>query len=263
MRRLRLGLSIALGLIVLIVAVTAGILSMHSRASEHWLEFSIGPASGESSWINNTLVRSSGITLKQIVATAYDIPAVRVIAPEWMAHTRYSINAVVRDEASKLFRPLLQEELTRRLHLRTHLEVRPFDVFVLTATATPRVERARVQGTNISISRTGARLEDASMEDLASTLQSILRKPVIDETGLSGTYNLEFDWSEDRVASVTRTLRDRFGLQLSPGNRELPVLIVDSARREASLVLLSHIGRLTREAPEQWRRDIAHLLTIR
>jgi uncharacterized protein (TIGR03435 family) len=263
MRTLRVGLSIALGFIVVIAALTAGILKTHSPASQHWVEFSIGPPSGESSWVSDNLVRADGITLKGIVATAYDIPAVRVIAPEWMADTRYSINAVVRDEASKLFRPLLQEELTRRLRLKTHLEVRPFEVFVLTAAAMPRVERARVQGTNISISRTGARLQDASMEDLASALQSILRKPVIDETGLTGTYNLEFDWSDDRIASVTATLRDRFGLQLSAGSRDLPVLIVDGARREVSLVLLSQIGRLARAAPEQWRRDIANTLTIR
>jgi uncharacterized protein (TIGR03435 family) len=263
MRRLRVGLSVAIGLIAVIVAVTAITLSMHSRASEHWAEFSIGPASGESSWINDGLVRANGITLKQAVATAYDIPAVRVIAPEWMAQTRYSINAVAGAGAPKVFRPLLREELTKRLRLETHLEVRSFDVFVLTASGPPRLERAQGQATSISVSKSSARLKDSSMEDLASSLQSILRKPVIDETGITGTYNLEFEWSEDRLASVTATLRARFGLQLSASTRDMPVLIVDRVRREVSLVLLSHIGRLTRGAPEQLRREIANVLTIR
>ena len=101
------------------------------------------------------------------------------------------------------------------------------------------------------------------MQGLVSALQSILGKPVIDETGITGTYDLELDWGEDRVASVTAALRDRFGLQLSAGKRDMEALIVDSVRREASLVLLSQVGRATRKAPAQVRRQISNVLTIR
>jgi uncharacterized protein (TIGR03435 family) len=262
-RQVRVGLLLAVGSIVVIVVVTAITLSTHSRASGEWIQFSIGPASGDSAWINSSMVRADGITLKQAIATAYDIPAVRVIAPEWLAQTRYSINAVVGVEASESFRPLLQEELKKRLHLETHLEGRPFDVFVLTATGKPRLERAHGEGTSIRISKTGAQFTEASMQGLVSALQSILGKPVIDETGLTGTFNLEFDWGNDRVASVTATLRDRFGLQLSAGKREMEALIVDSVRREASLVLLSQVGRATGQAPREVRRQISEILTIR
>ena len=262
-RQVRIGLSLAVGSIVVIVVVTAITLSMHSNASGQWIQFSIGPASGDSSSINSSMVRANGMTLKQAVATAYDMPAVRVIAPEWFAQTRYSINAVVGVDASESFRPLLQEELKKRLRLETHLEVRPFDVFVLTATGTPRLERAQGESTSIRISKTGAQFREAPMQGLASALQSILGKPVIDETGITGTYNLEFDWGEDRATSVTATLRDRFGLQLSAGTRDMEVLIVDSVRRDASLVLLAQIGRATRGAPPQVRRHISNVLTIR
>ena len=85
---------------------------------------------------------------------------------------------------------------------------------------------------------------------------------MIDETGITGSYDLEFGWGEDRVASVTTTLRDQFGLRLSPGTRDMEALIVDGIRRDAALVLLEHVGRLTRGVPSHYRRRIADILRI-
>jgi uncharacterized protein (TIGR03435 family) len=99
------------------------------------------------------------------------------------------------------------------------------------------------------------------MERLAGTLQDILQTPVIDETGIDGTFNFDFEWSDDRVAAITTALQ-RHGLRLSPTRRNLEVLVVDSIRRDASMVLLGEIGRITRSAPPQLRRTIANVLTM-
>jgi len=74
---------------------------------------------------------------------------------------------------------------------------------------------------------------------------------------------LRVDWGEDRVQSVTATLRDRFGLRLSPGARDMDALIVDRIRPEPALVLLAGIGRITRGAPTPVRQRIADVLTVR
>jgi uncharacterized protein (TIGR03435 family) len=261
-RQLRLGLSVIGGAIAMLAMLGALVLSMHSQASTDWLEFSIGPASGKSASIGPGRIRSDGITLKGALATAYDMPAVRVIGPAWLAETRYSINAVVDVDESESFRPLLRKELKNRLRLETHVDVRPFAVFVLTATDAPRLERAHGKSVSVWIHERDVRLQHASMERLASALQSILGKPVIDETGITGSYNLEFGWGDDRVASVTATLRDRFGLRLTSGKRDLEALIVDDIRRDAALVLLAQIGRVTSAAPPALGQRIAHVLKI-
>lgn len=261
-RELRIGLSVLAGTLAICAVLSAVALRLHRHASAQWVEFSIGPASGESLTVNTTMMRSNGITLKSALATAYDIPAVRVIGPSWLTNTRYSINAVVSLDASDTFRSLLQEELNNRLHLDTHLEVRPFDVFVLTATDAPRLERSDGNNSRLWVHQRDTQMRDASMDTLASALQAILGKPVVDETGITGSYNLEFGWEEDRVASVTATLRDRFGLRLSPGKRDLEALVVDDIRRDGALLLLAEIGRLTRRAPPQFRQRIADVLRI-
>ena len=262
-RRVRIGLAAIAGVIVAILAVAAIILSVYSSASSRWIQFSIGPASGESASIGPNTINSSGMTLKAALATAYDIPPVRVIGPPWLAQTRYAINASVGIETPEAFRPLLQEELKNRLHLETHLEVRPFDVLVLTAADTLLVERAAGQRPRISLQKTNAQFQEATMKEVASGLQGILGKPVIDETGLAGTFNLEFGWEGERVASVTTTLRDRFGLRLTPATREMEALVVDRVRRDPSLVILEQIGRATRAAPDHVRQQISNAVRVR
>jgi uncharacterized protein (TIGR03435 family) len=98
---------------------------------------------------------------------------------------------------------------------------------------------------------------------LASALEAILGRPVIDETGIAGSYDFEFGWSKDRVAAITAALREQYGLLLTPGKRDLEALIVDGIERDPALILLEHVGRLTRNAPPYFRQRIADILTIR
>jgi uncharacterized protein (TIGR03435 family) len=262
-RRFLVGFAMLAGIPV--VAVLATLLAVHTQpnASADWMQFSIGPASGESSSINDTALRSNGITLKGAVATAYGMPAVRVIGPPWLSETRYSITAVAAIDDSDTFRALLQQELKNRLGLETHVEDRPFEVFVLTAAETPRLERSPASGPSTWISKHDVRMRDGSMAALASALQNILGRPVIDETAITGSYNVEFGWGEDRVASVTTALRDKFGLRLSTATRDMDALIVDRIWRDPTLVVLAQIGRITRGAPQRVRQHIANALTMR
>ena len=110
-----LGLSLAAGTIVVAVQLTAVVLRMHQPPSAQWTDFPIGPASGKSAHVGINTMRSDGMSLKGMIATAYDVPAVRVIGPSWLAETCYSLKAVVGVDESDVFRSLLQQELKNRL----------------------------------------------------------------------------------------------------------------------------------------------------
>ena len=86
---------------------------------------------------------------------------------------------------------------------------------------------------------------------------------MIDQTGIAGTYNLELEWGRDRAAAVTNTLRDRFGLTLTPERRDMESLIIDEIRRDPSMVVLAQAGAATAWAPLAVREQITRLLTIR
>lgn len=221
-------------MVVIGVLLAVSALRLQPRASASWTEFSIGPTYGESSSIQPTTIRSSGITLRGALAIAYDMPAVRVIGPPWLADTRYAMTAVVRADAADSFRSILREELNNRLSVETHFEMRPFDVFVLSATDDARLEPSQGKSVHTWIDRREAQLQGASLERLAAALQSILGRPVIDETGITGSYDVAFAWEDDRIPSVTTALMYRFGLRLSPARRDVEVLIVDRVQRDAA-----------------------------
>ena len=244
--------------------VAAGlVLRGHGPVSPVWTEFAIGPASGQSLHINPTTFRGDGATLRVAIATAHDIPAVRVIGPPWLAETRFAITAVVAEGDEKQFRPLFREELTRHLNLRSHREMREFDVFLLRTTGAVRLDRAAGREPSISVGRREAQLRNSSLADLARTLQTILGKPVLDRTGLTDTYNLSLEWDEEPVSWLTGDLRERFGIEMTPARESLEVLVIDDVRLDAGLSMLNRVGRLTSFAPYKVRWALSNDLTVR
>ena len=246
---------------VLFVGLALLAVHLHAPPAGNWVEFSIGPATGVSASISPVQIRSDGITVRGMIATAYDIPAVRVMGPPWLSRVRYAITAVASDAAS--FRPTLRQELDQRFHLQTHFEPRTYDVFVLTASRDVRLLDSSRPGPSTWIEDRTARLRDASSERIAAAVQSIVGKPVIDETGLRGSYDLSLDWRDDPVASLTPFLRERFGLQLAPARRDVDVLVIDAVRRDPTLFLVGQAPRLTRHAPRRLREHVAGIFTIR
>ena len=68
-----------------------------------------------------------------------------------------------------------------------------------------------------------------TMPGLCEMLESALGQPVVDETALSGTFELEVRADSPNVDDVSAALRDRLGLALTPGEREVTFLVVTPA----------------------------------
>ena len=72
------------------------------------------------------------------------------------------------------------------------------------------------------------------MDTLRRGLENSLGKPVIDETNLKGTFDIELKWTQadrDRPnpEALTKAVRDQLGLQLTPARRRIEVLVIDKA----------------------------------
>jgi hypothetical protein len=145
-------------------------------------------------------LRADGISLQFALSVAYGIPASRIIAPEWVAETRCSIVAETSPEDGDLFRELFLDELKSRFHVNARIESRSFDCV-----------------------------------RLASAVQAILARPVLNEIGIAGGYRIDFAWGEDRVATLTAALR----------------------KPDGAASVLTQVGRLTSGAPRGFRRPVS------
>jgi uncharacterized protein (TIGR03435 family) len=251
------------GLVVVLLILVGLSVRLAPPARKGWKEFRISPASGTSTTINPGRIRADGATLVVAISVAYRFPAVRIVAPDWVRHTRYAIVAEAPDQDRELFDRLFLEELKARFGLETHIERRAFDVLVLSASPKPELPDIAEEEPWTSISNSAAELRGGSMERLAAAVQSVLGKPVIDETGIGGAYHLEFAWGEDRLATVMAALRNKFGLELKPAKRELDALVIDRIQPDGALSVLDRVGRFTSGAPRGVRQAISNALTIR
>jgi len=231
----------------------------------------IGPEQLEAIWI----------PVQALVIQAFDVSASRLVGlPDWTRTERYDIRAKTSGPASRQeVLAMLQTLLADRFSMKVHRETRDMDVYALVV-AKPgglgtKLQRVMVDcetnklasgsgpglfpsdarppcGNTVSNARTVLdggpslvrnRFAAVTMERVASALVSTAR-PVIDKTGLTGTFDVELEYLSQGVAPATTTdkevlngsslrdaLRDQLGLELRPERDPVEYLVIDSLQR--------------------------------
>lgn len=240
------------------------VMRTHTPAQPEWKEFWMRPPFGKTIKIDQESVHAEGITLAGMIAVAYEIPAARIIGPEWI-HTRlYSLSAASVAETPEEMHALLKKELIARFRLRTHLEQRPFQVYVLRAGQKPQLERveAEIDAGTTNIHEWDLSVRQETMQQFATVLESVVNKPVIDETGLKDAYNIEIAWGEHRAQTLAAALDQHLGLRLTPETRQIEALVVDRIEPEPVLSMFAGIGKLASHAPRMVRLHLARVFSV-
>ncbi len=213
-----------------IQAVAVLLLSTAAFAQSGWQEFSIGPPTrNQAAWPQNG-VRAEGVPLKRAIARAYGVPENRVAGPDWLADTRYAITAIVADP--KDFQPMFQKELANQFHMLAHRETKVVPVFVLKASSEPaKTASSSGPGTiTTSGSTDGLNMINyphATMSTFANTLGDAVGRPVIDETGMDGTYDITLRWKFGSNSALQTAVKQQLGLELADERRAVDLVIID------------------------------------
>jgi uncharacterized protein (TIGR03435 family) len=76
--------------------------------------------------------------------------------------------------------------------------------------------------------------ENASMQRFAARLSIEFRRPVIDRTGLPGTFDFRFEYTQDSSQpgpSLMQVIQDDLGLKLVPSRGPVETFVIDSAEK--------------------------------
>jgi uncharacterized protein (TIGR03435 family) len=205
---------------------------------------------------------ASNISLFSLVRWAYDVEAFRISgAPSWFGSDRFDVEAKSDGTPSmEQFRLMLQPLLAEQFGLRLHRETRQGPVYELVAAkGGAKLKAGKCQGTpspgnpcgGFSGSARGSLIgREDSLADFAKNLSSILDRPVMDKTGLAGTYDFDLTWTPDEIArqgpgdpdgpavdpngpSFFTALEEQLGLRLEPTKGPVEFLVIDSAARPA------------------------------
>ena len=63
-------------------------------------------------------------------------------------------------------------------------------------------------------------------EAICKSLEQLIGRPLVDETGLSGIYDLDLKSHPKTVDAFLQSLREEAGLVITPATRDVPHLIV-------------------------------------
>ncbi len=212
-------------------------------------------------------------SIATLIGQAYAfLPGDIVGLPEWARNDAYDITATAslarptREERSALKRALLEQ----RFGLRAHVEMReqeaydlvvargdrtlgpglvPYEFDCVALALASRDARAagdpepesRATECNVRVSRTG--LGGAMPIDLlASVLRSVVGRPVVNKTGITGTYRVALAFDQpaavdagagpsETLPSIFSALPEQLGLKLVPSRTMVQVLVVDAIER--------------------------------
>lgn len=184
------------------------------------------------------LVRIENLTLRGVIKMAYGVTDFQLVVPDWTTRTRFDIQGKPPAGYTKEnLRPLLRNLLADRFKLVTHNERREVTGFTLRIASGGHKLPAAAGESGYFTARAGLISgPNRTIADLVSQLISAVGGPVDDQTGLTGRYNLNLEWTPDGGAaapelSIFTALREQMGLRLEASKVTTDVVVVDRIER--------------------------------
>jgi len=232
-------------------------------------------------------IHVSGFTLREYFARAYGLRMSQVLGPDWLATERFDLDAKLPEGARADQIPLMMQALfDDRFAVKQHREQKDMPTYSLTVGKPPlKLKESRnvspdttpdalvnvtvavgAGGVSVDLGHgasyifgTNGKFEGKRMTAamIAATLERFADRPVVDMTGLAGTYDVSFEITPEdyqalgiqaainagvRLPPQALNLLDRggnpltgaaeqLGLKLDSKRAPVEVLIIDDARR--------------------------------
>jgi uncharacterized protein (TIGR03435 family) len=197
-----------------------------------------------------------GFTLKDLVGFAYEIDSRQVVnIPKALESERYDVvgkppggGQPNMADARLMMQPLLAE----RFQLKFHREMREIPIYALTVAKGGPKMKPRQEGdggppTSLMFRGPNVPGRNASMQMLAGGLQRlVLDRPVIDKTGLKGTFDFDLKFRPDGtqlggrpgqppadpdLPDIFTAMQEQLGLKLEAQKGPGEVIVVDSVAK--------------------------------
>lgn len=197
--------------------------------------------------VSHGTLRMHDVTVSTCIHWAYGVATAQIIGPQELTSEHYDILATAGHDATDAeMRRMMQKLLAERFHLALHPDKREMRGYVLTLASGGLKNSASMhpsEGEGEPVHQNsdhGFVAKHFTMKDLATYLASPMQGPVMDQTGVAGTYDISVDFRdyvdtgstlhEERpsaFAVLNFALKGQLGLQLTAKKAAYDVLVVD------------------------------------
>jgi uncharacterized protein (TIGR03435 family) len=207
---------------------------------------------------NGRHFQTTNTNLKYLIQWAWNLQAKQVAGgPPWMDEIRFNLSGVMDGTGTPndhQWKIAVRHLLIGRFQIELHHEAREMPAFVLTVSKggpklTPGdgdTKAHQNMGFSGGVGETmHGRGVNASISDFIGELQRIvLDRPIVDRTGLTGVYNIQFEFTREDQNSLGMTqlpdnaapnlftaLDEQLGLKLEGVKAPVDVLVIDKAEK--------------------------------
>ena len=204
-------------------------------------------------------------SLADLIMFAYSVQRKQILsAPDWIERDRYDINATPDQEGTPnadQVRLMIRKLLVDRFQMKFHHDKRELSAFVLTVGKDgPKLKAAQpngnLHGVGVQPAPTGAMLfaNNSPIPAFTSFLQSmVLDRPVVDQTGLTGRYDLTVTFTPDdslfngrpiglpkladgveAAPNFFEAIQQQLGLKLTAEKTQVDVLSIDHVEKPSA-----------------------------
>ncbi len=188
--------------------------------------------------------------LLRLICWAWDTPRFQVEGPDWMRDQSFDVVAKSQSGGDDdRLRLMLRKLLADRFGLKVHIDQREMQVYAVTlAKGGFKMPESKEDGPPI-FDRGGPTMLTAhhvTMKDFAEKVSEPLHRPVIDETGLTGKYEIKIDVAAymqstgqtldngqvDVMAVLFNALQQQLGVKLESKKETVKILTVDHLEKQ-------------------------------
>jgi uncharacterized protein (TIGR03435 family) len=200
---------------------------------------------------------SRGFDLKSLMFNAFPIVMEDQLIglPSWASSDYYTVDAKMDEQTAAAFKKLpreqsrqvrqqmMQDLLADRFQLKFHKETRELPIYNLViAKAGIKIEKTpEGKGNGYSVSSGKLSGNGIELDSLAYSLSSEVGRMIVNQTGLTGGYNIDLKWQPDAMAAsaanstsadpalpdLFTALQEQAGLKLEPAKGQVDVYVID------------------------------------
>jgi uncharacterized protein (TIGR03435 family) len=153
----------------------------------------------------------SNVNMRDLITRAYEVKAPQVTGPAWIDSQRFDVNAKIPDGVPAEKVPaMLRSLLEQRFQLKCHRETKDLPVYELVeAKGGPKMDKAKDESGRARMSMEShgdgvmySTVSSATMSNFSDMLARWVDRPVIDKTGLKGSFDFTLELSMQDMAGM-------------------------------------------------------------
>jgi uncharacterized protein (TIGR03435 family) len=191
-------------------------------------------------------VTAVNTNISSLIQQAFGIKEFQISgAPGWVMIDKYDVAATTgtsKDLSGTELEPYFESLLAERFHLKYHRETKEIQVYALGVAKTGAKLTAHAgggdssNGINGGPGKTSIKSTNVSMKAFAGTLGRRLDRMIIDDTGLTGGYDLMLEWApnpspDSTEPSLFTALQEQLGLKLESTKAPVEIIVIDNIEK--------------------------------